>query len=206
MRYGQSAPPQQRVASAAIVISLHVGLAYGLVSVLSHNMVEIVKAPLLATVIMAPEKPPEEKPLAVAPKLVTPPPPFIPLPDVVIRRAPTENAITVVSTAKPETPVARPVTHQPPVTPPVVDADLTCDEPLYPTVSRQLEEEGTVRLQFLISPRGEVLQSRIERSSGYPRLDTAAVEALSKCRFKPGTVDGKPEQSWARLEYVWQLN
>jgi protein TonB len=45
----------------------------------------------------------------------------------------------------------------------------------------------------------------VDSSSGHPRLDEAARAALSLCRFKAGTVDGRPEKSWAKLRYVWKI-
>jgi periplasmic protein TonB len=78
--------------------------------------------------------------------------------------------------------------------------------PEYPSASRQLEETGTVVLNFLIDVDGRVIQSRVEASSGYRRLDDAALRALSLCRFRPGTIDGKPEKSWHKLKYVWRLD
>jgi protein TonB len=68
-----------------------------------------------------------------------------------------------------------------------------------------MEEEGTVTLKFLIGVDGKVLQADIEKSSGYVRLDEASRNALSKCQFRPGTVDGKPEQSWITMQYKWRL-
>ncbi len=80
-----------------------------------------------------------------------------------------------------------------------------CNKPEYPPASRQFEETGAVVLNFLIDVDGRVIQSRIESSSGYERLDEAARRALSLCRFKPGTVDGRPQKSWHKLRYVWKL-
>ncbi len=68
-----------------------------------------------------------------------------------------------------------------------------------------MEEEGTVTLKFLIGVDGKVMQADIEKSSGFTRLDEAARNALSKGQFRPGTVDGKPEQSWASIKYTWRL-
>ncbi len=68
-----------------------------------------------------------------------------------------------------------------------------------------MEEEGTVTLKFLIGADGKVLQADIEKSSGFTRLDEAARNALSKCQFRPGTVDGKPEQSGSAIQYRWRL-
>jgi protein TonB len=88
---------------------------------------------------------------------------------------------------------------------PVINASANCQRPEYPSASRRAEEEGTVQLKFLIGVDGLVVRSEIEKSSGYSRLDEAARAAMVKCQFKPGTVDGKPEQSWASMRYVWRL-
>jgi len=94
--------------------------------------------------------------------------------------------------------------HVPVCTSPVVHSRF-CSKPEYPSASRRFEESGVVVLNFLIDADGRVVQSNIHSSSGYERLDEAARQALSLCRFKPGTVDGKPEKSWHKLKYVWKL-
>ena len=86
----------------------------------------------------------------------------------------------------------------------VVNA-ANCEKPEYPSASRRLEEEGTVHLRFLVGADGKVLQSEVEKSSGYKRLDEAARAGLSRCQFRPATVDGKPEQAWASMRYTWRL-
>lgn len=60
-------------------------------------------------------------------------------------------------------------------------------------------------MNFLIDVDGKVLESKVERSSGFRRLDDAARAGLGLCRFKPATLDGKPERAWARIEYAWKL-
>jgi protein TonB len=82
----------------------------------------------------------------------------------------------------------------------------SCAKPRYPPASERLQEEGVVTLKFLISENGQVLSGAVEKSSGYRRLDDAALAALSQCRFKPATVDGKPKQEWSSLRYRWELN
>jgi protein TonB len=62
-----------------------------------------------------------------------------------------------------------------------------------------------VSLRFLVGVDGKVIQSEIEKSSGFKRLDEAARAGLSKCRFQPATVDGRPEQAWASMKYTWRL-
>src|SRR5476649_2807318 len=73
-----------------------------------------------------------------------------------------------------------------------------------PGVHRQ-SPGGTVVLAFLIGTDGTVKRSEIKKSSGFPALDTAAVEALRLCHFKPGLKDGQPLEVWAPVAYVWSL-
>jgi protein TonB len=82
----------------------------------------------------------------------------------------------------------------------------SCRQPDYPPAAKRLGQTGTVVVKFLIEVDGTVADSAIETSSGYPRLDDAAREALALCSFKPGTVDGQPERSWAQVQYNWKLN
>jgi protein TonB len=62
-----------------------------------------------------------------------------------------------------------------------------------------------VQLKFLVGVDGKVIESAIEKSSGFRRLDEAARAGLSKCQFKPGTLDGKPQQSWASMLFTWRI-
>jgi len=87
---------------------------------------------------------------------------------------------------------------------PVLDSK-SCDPPKYPKAALMNEETGTVSLMFLVGPDGKVTDSKIEKSSGSKSLDKAALTAFSLCKFKPGTKDGKPDQLWAKVEFVWKL-
>jgi protein TonB len=89
--------------------------------------------------------------------------------------------------------------------PPLLNAAVNCPKPEYPAAARRNEEEGTVQLRFLVDVDGKVVQAQVDKSSGSTRLDDAARLALSKCQFKPGTLDGRPEQSWASMKYTWRL-
>ncbi len=75
----------------------------------------------------------------------------------------------------------------------------------YPKTSLVNEEQGAVSMAFLVSAEGSVLDSKVEKTSGYKNLDKAALKAISACKFKPGTKDGSVAQSWAKVEYVWKL-
>lgn len=207
------ASPARHATRFALVVALHLGLGYALLTGLGHQVVEVLRQPLTTRIISEQKPPPPPPPPPPAPTFAAPPPPYIPPPEIQVARPPAPTAITAVSTVKPieppppAAPVATPVAPAPVVrVPPVIDAAHSCQQPEYPATSRRLEEAGAVVLQFLIDTDGRVIDSKIDSSSGFPRLDKAALSALSLCRFKPGTVDGKPEQSWAKLRYVWRLD
>lgn len=82
----------------------------------------------------------------------------------------------------------------------------SCSKPAWSKPDLEAGHTGTVVLGFLISAEGEVLQSTVKKSSGYPGLDKAAESGISKCRFKPAKVNGKPVESWMQMMYVWQLH
>jgi protein TonB len=89
-------------------------------------------------------------------------------------------------------------------TAPVMDSK-SCEPPKYPKAALMNEETGTVSMGFLVGADGKVVESKVEKSSGSKSLDKAALGALSQCKFKPGTKDGKPDQLWAKVDFVWKL-
>ena len=210
MSYAHPRSSGRRTAGIILTIVLHIVLIYALLHGLARKIVSIV-APPLETKIIEEIKPPQpEKPPPPPPKLQAPPPPFIPPPEVNIQ-IPIQPPPTI--TAAPTPPPPAPVVIAPPPppapaapvrTPPVVLAS-SCEKPEYPSASRRANETGTVLLSFLIDQSGKVIDSKIERSSGFRRLDEAAKAGLGLCKFRPATVNGAAVQAWARIEYVWRL-
>lgn len=87
----------------------------------------------------------------------------------------------------------------------VVDS-ANCAKPDYPKSALRNGDSGAVTLALLIGTDGRVADSKVEKSSGFRDLDRAAQVGLGLCRFKPGTIDGVPQQSWTRMQYVWNLD
>lgn len=75
----------------------------------------------------------------------------------------------------------------------------------YPKASLMNEEQGNVSMAFLVAADGSVVDSKVEKSSGYKNLDKAAIKAISACKFKPGTKDGAVAQTWTKVDYDWKL-
>lgn len=78
----------------------------------------------------------------------------------------------------------------PPAPPDTPAVFLSGDEPRYPRISRRLNEEGSVVLRVSVDATGAVTDARVEISSGFPRLDEAAVEAVRRWRYTPATRNG----------------
>lgn len=66
------------------------------------------------------------------------------------------------------------------------DADyLHNPAPAYPSYSRRMKERGTVFVLVQVSAEGSALQVTLYQSSGYDRLDEAALQAVKQWRFVP---------------------
>ncbi|WP_143890193.1 energy transducer TonB, partial [Tepidimonas alkaliphilus] len=99
-------------------------------------------------------------------------------------------------------PAAPAVAAAPPAPPPKIElpsasaAYLNNPPPAYPALSRRLGEQGRVVLRVRIEPDGTASAAEIRTSSGYERLDKAALEAVLRWRYVPGKRDGVPEAMW----------
>ncbi len=209
--------PRKLVIGLTAVVVLHGLLFWAINSGLARKFVKVIKGPVEAVLLeeAKPDIPPPPPPPPPPPKNLPPPPPaYFPPAEIQVAAPSPVNAIAAVSNTPlpvaPPSPSPLPVQSTPqPASPPVqtsaVISASSCEKPDYPSASKRLEEEGTVQLKFLVGVDGKVIESAIEKSSGFRRLDEAARAGLSKCQFKPATLDGKPQQSWASLRYTWRL-
>ncbi|AUH53223.1 energy transducer TonB [Chromobacterium sp. ATCC 53434] len=86
----------------------------------------------------------------------------------------------------------KPDSREQPFTEPQVNGGyLNNPKPSYPTVSREGGEEGTVRLRVLVSAQGAPQEVSVQDSSGFPRLDRAALAAVKRWRFIPAKRGGE---------------
>ncbi len=80
----------------------------------------------------------------------------------------------------------------------------SCDKPKYPEASLAAKESGTTRLRYVADIDRSIRDVRIERSSGWPSLDQAAVDAFGRCKAVPAFVNGAPVQSFGRISFNWR--
>lgn len=94
-----------------------------------------------------------------------------------------------------------------PVVPPRSDAShLNNPAPIYPAISRRLGEQGQVLFNVYILANGTVGEIKIRRSSGYPRLDGAALAAVRRWRYLPARQGGEPIPFWYVQPIIFELN
>jgi len=78
-------------------------------------------------------------------------------------------------------------------------------EPDYPIQARRQHEQGAVTLALYINMLGSLDKVEIVKSSGYPVLDEAAVDAMKQSRFKPAYQDRTPVSSRAEVIVTFRL-
>lgn len=77
--------------------------------------------------------------------------------------------------------------------------------PKYPKVSLRRKEVGTVWLALTVTAEGLAKDVRIKKTSGYARLDKAAVEAVKGWRFRPARRFGQPVDAEYELPIHFKL-
>lgn len=107
---------------------------------------------------------------------------------------------------------AKPVEQPPepvlsaPVVPPRFDAAyLNNPSPSYPALSRRNGEAGKVMLRVQVSSDGRPQQIELQRSSGYSRLDDAAISAVRQWRFIPAKRGDENLTEWVLVPLVFKL-
>jgi periplasmic protein TonB len=186
----------------------HVVLLWGINSGMSKTLVDAVLGPIETRMIE--ELPDTDEPPPPPPPKIETPPPFVPPPEIAIElpaEATQSTAIQAVTTQRPVAappPVAAPTPV--PRTAPRSDPRRPLSQPEYPPSSRRAGEAGTVILEVLVMENGRVGDARVKQSSGFPRLDEAAVREVKRSwRLVPGTENGKPVQMWGQFAVTFKL-
>ena len=209
------APPRQPLSRNAVialtVVALHGGFIWALHSGLLMRAAEVIVPAEILTQFVDPPAP------KVEPVPPTPPTPTVqkkavaraplkpaPQPLAIADPTPSPNAPTgVVTPPLPPAPVA--VAPVAPPAPPAVqlpssDADyLQNPKPAYPPISRRLGEQGKVVVRVLIGADGLAKKTEIRQSSGFDRLDQAAVTTVMRWRYVPGKRGGVAEEMWSEV-------
>jgi protein TonB len=89
---------------------------------------------------------------------------------------------------------------------PSSDADyLNNPKPHYPPMSKRLGEQGKVVVRTLIGADGTAQQAEIKQSSGFERLDQAALATALRWRYVPGKRAGVAQAMWFNVPFQFLL-
>jgi periplasmic protein TonB len=161
--------------------------------------------------------------IEAVPEVAPPPPPPPPskqpprrvraaAPPVLAATVPTPSPAAASFTVAAQVPApAAPVSITAPAAPPVTtaarfDADyLDNPKPLYPHASRRLREEGRVLLRVRVNAAGLAESVELKHSSGFPRLDEAAEDAVSRWRFVPARRGDEAVAAWVQVPITFNL-
>ena len=77
--------------------------------------------------------------------------------------------------------------------------------PVYPRASQRRNEQGTAIVRVVITTQGTVGELWIKKTSGYERLDQAALDAVRKVKFKPYTENGVAYRAMADIPFDFVL-
>lgn len=214
-RHGYEAPGSSRVVGIVATAATCALVAFAFLATLSRfDPPPTVSAPVTMSLLPLPseERPrpkavekPEVAPRTVAkpvPHETAPPPivlppltasPAAPPQPVAVDAAPprTEAAPTPSPSAQPAPPVQ--ASHGPDRWEGRVLARLERFR-RYPADAQRARQQGTATIRFRIDRDGHVLSSALERSSGYPALDAAAMETLRRADPLPKIPPDRPDQ------------
>lgn len=127
---------------------------------------------------------------------------------VMTEAAASDNSVKTDSSAHvAEAPAKVEAVAEPVVEPPKFGAAyLNNPAPTYPPVSRRFGEQGRVLLRVLVSENGLAQSVQLDSSSGYEKLDRAAMEAVKKWSFIPARRSNQPVSAYVLVPIKFSLS
>jgi protein TonB len=204
--------PSSTASRASLFSLIALAHAMALVAVVSIGkaVLEIVQPPLVVSLL---PEPPRARPALPPPPI---PVPQLRKPEIVIPEPPRFEMLAAVQVvekpAPPPPPAPAPVpvaaspTPAPVVAPPRHDlAYLRNPAPSYPVFAKRAREEGKVILRVQVDASGKVAGIEIHQSSGFERLDKAALAAVRRWRFEPARSGDRAIAGVALVPISFQL-
>lgn len=201
-----TAPPRLSLPAIGLIVAAHIAL----VALLALH--KVVPLPTAVSALMVDLIQPLQQ---TPPPELTPPQPRPPESKPTPRRQPTARPRPTLA-AQADAPAATaeiPIVSAPPapptpamITQPRFDADyLSNPPPSYPPLSRRMGEEGKVQLRVFVDAGGRPSQIELKASSGSPRLDQAAQDAVWRWKFVPARRGDESIAAWVLVPIVFTL-
>lgn len=216
---GDELGPQGRRALIGGVVVAHLVGGWALMQIDAVRQAVIEAAPVLMVDMIAPVEPPKPEPpppapqpkkpapapapiIAAAPTPTPAPPTFVTPPP---EPAPPQPVNIAPAPPAPPAPVAQPpAPPAPKLIPPTALRYIKEPPQDYPLLSRRAKEQGVVVLRLTIDASGHLKDATVHKSSGFERLDQAALQNIRKALFSPYLENGKAidVQALAALDFT----
>jgi len=190
-----------------VIAALHV---LALIAIVKFDVLKIVQPrpePLVIELLPEPAAPPPAAKLE--PKPETQVQPTLTAPPAVVQPVTPPPVVVAAPIAPLRPPVVAPPTAAPTPAPVSVtnldDSVIEGKPPKYPIESLRKKEQGVVTLRLTIGANGYVSDITISRSSGFDRLDTAALRAVHGWRWRPMIRDGRPVEVSGYMQIPFKL-
>ncbi len=112
-----------------------------------------------------------------------------------------QESLPVTNTALPPQMPAAPITLS-------SELSVSCPKlsaPAYPAISRRMGEEGKLVLRVELDENGHIDNAKVINSSGYERLDSAALTAVKSWQCNPSIRNGQPVRAVALQPFNFVL-
>ena len=212
--YGRApAQARQRRVVIATMLLAHGVAVVGLLNASRLRDVVVDAKPIFLAVVDQPAPAAPPKPLP-PPSAKMPPPPPLTLPLIALEQAPTPSPVAAQVLPPPPPPAAAAPVEAPPAPapsilpktiPPSAVQYLVPPAPVYSRISAKMRESGKAVVRVFIDEAGLPRNVQLAVSTGFARLDDAALAAVRNCRFKPYLENGAAVAGWAAIPIEFEL-
>jgi protein TonB len=200
LRSGTKKSGSRRTGLFIAVAALHVLIVYGLMVATGVVHQPAFVAPIEAVFIPEATQPEPQPEVKIKPEIETPvavdqPPPEVQFEEAVV--PPTDVPVPASANA---------ISGSQQQGAPAQDLKTANRvDPTYPPASRRAGEQGTVRLKVLVDTNGRPSNVTVSQSSGFPRLDEAAIQAVKKWKFEAATDGTNKIQAYTQVAVTFKL-
>ncbi len=214
LQYGRSpAHRRQRRVVIATMLVFHAVAVVGLMNASRLRDAAVDAKPMFLAVVDAPAPVTPSRPLPPPPSAKMPPPPPLTLPIVALEQAPAAAPVVAQvlppPQAAPVAPVEAPPAPAPSIAPKTIPPSavqyLVPPAPVYSRVSARMRESGKAVVRVYIDEAGLPRNVQLATSTGFARLDEAALAAVRNCRFRPYLENGVAVAGWAAIPIEFEL-
>ena len=204
---------QRRVVIAAMLVA-HGLAVVGLVNASRLRDAVGDAKPMFMAVVDQPAPVAPPKPLPPPPTAKMPPPPQLTLPLIVPEQPPAPSPVAAQVLPPPPPPAPAAPVDAPPAPapsllpktiPPSAVQYVVPPAPVYSRISAKMRESGKAVVRVFIDEAGLPRNVQLAVSTGFARLDDAALAAVRNCRFRPYLENGAAIAGWAAIPIEFEL-